>query len=147
MKRATGKKPQALPPNVLAVDLSYPDFQKDPMVHDVGQHGMLTFYKTDSIGWCVMTLDISRGRGNNADRKYGIRVAGGGVVRVGNGPHVKEQVTIYVRKSRAAALKKYTDLYTEGLTRAGEIRDRISSRRAQGQEMRAQGRHSWRWDL
>jgi hypothetical protein len=53
---------------------------------------------------------------------------------------------VYLRTSRLEALKPLIDQYVEGMKRANSIRDRRSSRIAQGQEMRAQGRRSWTWD-
>ena len=50
-------------------------------------------------------------------------------------------------KDRLEALKKFTDLHLLGLEKAGTVRDRISSRRAEGKEIRATGRSSWRWTV
>jgi hypothetical protein len=49
--------------------------------------------------------------------------------------------------SRLKSLKPFLELRLKGQGDAGQIRDRISSRRAQGQVMRAEGRSSWRWDV
>ncbi len=48
---------------------------------------------------------------------------------------------------RASALQQFIDLRTKGQAAAGEVRDRISSRRAQGALERAAGNSYWRWDV
>ena len=40
--------------------------------------------------------------------------------------------TVYIRKSRSGALQPFIDLRLKGESSAGQIRDRISTRRAQG---------------
>ena len=138
----------SLPPSVLASDLKWPDYKsKDKPAYDAGDHGSLTFYETKSFGWCIATLRISNGRRGNPARTYAVRVSDGAPVRVGNGPHVTQTLTVYLRQSRVKSLSRYLDLFNKGSEDAGMIRDRISSRRAQGQVMRAQGRSSWRWDV
>lgn len=149
--------PPALPEGVTAEDLKYPDTwdrktnkptpKSEHTVRELGDHGQLSFYHVTSLGWCIATLPIAGSVRGQPPRTYAIRVDDGSTVRIGQGPHVTRTVTVYIRASRAEALKKFTDLYASGAVRSNEIRDRISSRRAQGQEMRAQGRHSWRWDV
>lgn len=104
-----------------------------------------TFYKTAAFGWCLMTLDISKGKRGNADRSYGVVVADGKVCRCGNGPHVLKEVVVYLTPDNLERLKVYIDLWRKGMADAGTIRDRISTRRAQGQQHRAAGRNSWMW--
>ena len=146
-----------LPLGVIASDTNWPRVEYDEkgraknpdeqMVYDAGNNGMLTFYNTTGFGWCLATLQISRGKRGMPDRTYATRIDDGQGVRIGSGPHVTQTVTVYVRKGRLIALKKYVDMYVSGLVRANTTRDRISSRRAQGVEMRALGRSSWRWDV
>ena len=115
--------------------------------YEVGDHGQLTFYETAGFGWCLATLSISSSRRGTrtTDRTYAVRVSDGASVRVGAGPHVTRTITVYLRKSRLEALKKYIDMYAAGQVAANTIRDRISSRRAEGAEHRANSEHSWRW--
>jgi hypothetical protein len=140
---------EALPLDVRASDLVRPEYDaKDALVHDVGEYGTLTFYNTTAFGWCIATLQIKKSRRSGTpDRTYAARCSDGALVRIGLGPHVTRQIVVYVRESRRAALQRYVELYTAGQDRANAVRDRISSRRAQGVEMRAQGRRSWRWDV
>jgi len=106
----------------------------------------LTFYRTDSFGWVLTTLKISNGKRGREDRYYAVGVRDGNVYRVGNGPHVKATAIAYLRPDNADRLWKYVELWLKGAAAAGGIRDRISSRRAQGQAERAAGRMSWRWN-
>lgn len=108
-------------------------------------YGLLQFYKTDGFGWVLTTLKISNGKRGRDDRYYAVTMRGE-VCRVGNGPHVKQVVNVYLKPDNADRLWKYVELWLKGAASAGGIRDRISSRRAQGQEMRAQGRSFWTWD-
>ena len=54
-------------------------------------------------------------------------------------------VKVHLSKDNLARLDRHVKLYLDGLAKAGQIRDRISSRRAQGQIYRAEGRSSWMW--
>jgi hypothetical protein len=113
----------------------------------------LTFYQTQGFGWCLMTLEISRGKRGHADRSYGVIVGGtseqnrrrGEVCRCGNGPHVTAVVTVWLNTENAERLKGYVAMWKKGMADAGMIRDRISTRRAKGQQMRAEGRTRWQW--
>jgi hypothetical protein len=138
-------KTATLPPDILISDCKYPEH--DDMAYEAGDHGQLTFYNTTAFGWCIATLLISRSTRGTSDRTYAIRISDGAGVRIGLGPHVTNTVSIYLRKSRLEALKKYTDLYIKGSVKANTTRDRISSRRAEGVEKRAAGLRSWRWDV
>lgn len=97
--------------------------------HKAGNSGQLEFYYVTGRGWVITTLHISNGKGF-ADRSYGIDILTGGIVTVGKGPHVTKTINVYLRLSRLKALQKYIDLYNKGLISAGQIRDRISTRRA-----------------
>jgi len=108
--------------------------------YSLGDGGHLTFYKTARFGWCVATLPISRGKNGWTDRTYAI-AENGAICTVGNGPHVLAKITVYLRKSRVDALRKWIDLYNTGLGNAGMIRDRRSTRRAQTSLARA--RNFW----
>lgn len=147
-----------LPDGVVESDLKYPDFKsKDKLAHiKVGSEewayetAQFELWYTESMGWVIPTLLISRaGRRapvGTTDRVYATTLDGK-PCRVGRGPHVLRTVTVYVRESRLPALQKYLDIRNAGSVTSNEIRDRISSRRAQGQLMRQQGRTSWRWDI
>jgi len=100
---------------------------------------------TTGFGWCIPTLFIGKGQRGSPDRTYAITLDNK-PVRIGRGPHVLKTVIVYVRSKRLPALQKFLDLRQEGAAKAGTIRDRISSRRAQGQVERAAGRSHWRWD-
>ena len=122
-----------LPPGVTAKDTVCPTWKsKDRLVRDAGDYGRLTFYKTRGFGWVLATLRIRRGRGGYTDRTYGVIVSTGKQCRVGCGPHVERELTVYVRGSRANALAKYLVMYAGGVADSNQIRDRISTRRAQG---------------
>lgn len=138
-----------LPPDVIEDDTKYVSLtiaDHDKVPADIRYSG-LTFYKTAAFGWVVCTLPISSGRRQGLpDRTYAIKVDGGAICRVGRGPHVLKTVTVYVYQRNIGRLQKYVDLWLKGMAAAGSVRDRISSRRAEGQVKRAQGLHSWRWD-
>lgn len=112
-------------------------------------------YYTERFGWCMTTLLIgkasrrARGRGVETDRYYGVIVEPGkegkrgDQVRIGHGPHVKEQITVYVREQRLEKLQWLIDLYNKGMEGAHDTRDRISSRRAATSRRRASDPYSF----
>ena len=126
-----------MPPNVQPIDLKYPEGGCN---YKLGDNGCLHFYKTSRFGWCVATLSIGR------DRTYAVTLDGS-QVRVGNGPHVEARATVYLSSANAKRLEKYTDLYAAGVGASNDIRDRISSRRAEGQVRRGRGERSWLWNV
>jgi hypothetical protein len=140
MKTTTPNVP-ALPAGIIAKDLKAPTYNMktgtytDPLIKDWEQ-SMFELWYTERMGWCIPTLLISRAGRRAApgasDRTYAVAVKDGAMVRIGLGPHVLAKHTVYVRQSRLAALQKFLDLRQTGAVRANEIRDRISSRRAQG---------------
>lgn len=133
-----------LPEGVLPSDLKWTGEELD---YEVGEHGSITMHRTERFGWVIATLPISKGKRGAPDRTYGIPVSGSPeLVSVGNGPHVTKTIVIRAKKSRSEALRPFHDMYVRGLLAANGTRDRISSRRAQGQRMRDLGRSSWRWD-
>lgn len=137
-----------LPLGILKSDTVAPKWDdEDGVDYSKGESGRLILYKTVPFGWVINTLFISRGKRGQPDRSYGIAIESNEVVSCGNGPHVTETATVYLRKSRIAELQPLIDKYVEGMERANAIRDRRSSRRAQGQEMRAQGRTRWNWTV
>lgn len=153
-KKAEPKKAAApkveLPPDVIKSDTEYPTHDERPdtnVPEDIRYQG-LTFYKTKSLGWVLCTLNISSGRRrygpSTTARNYGITMDGK-VCRVGSGPHVLATVKVYLTKANIERLGKYITLWVTGMSLAGETRDRISTRRAQGQVHRAAGRTSWMW--
>ena len=146
-------KPIELPPDVAEADVKWPTGhpqytpeQKEKLeASGFDYYQPLTFYKTSGFGWVLTTLLIGKGRGNQPDRYYGYTLDGKSV-RVGRGPHVTAEVGVYLSPANFDRLFKYVELWSKGMAAAGGIRDRISSRRAQGQEHRALGHSSWRWD-
>lgn len=149
--KKTTKPKVNLPKNVLVADTSWPKGHDDHLGYEeVKALGLddrsLTFYEVRGFGWVILTLGISKARGRQtSNRSYGVRVDNGTVCRVGAGPHVLSQVTVYLSKKNIERLKPYVELYVKGLGDAGMIRDRIGSRRAEGQARRANGESYWRW--
>ncbi len=156
--KKTNTPARDLPPDVTAADLTYartfPQAEAEQEAYWTRMREFrtalgdtpetLTLYRTEAFGWCVMTLGISRGKAGRADRSYGVTLDGK-VVRLGNGPHVKATATLYLTPDNLERLQRYVNLYGQGLAAAGTIRDRISTRRARGQQMRAEGRTHWSW--
>ncbi len=145
-----------LPPDVVLADLKWgSSFPRAALLREGELDDLpmtLTFYYIPAgrkaPEWVLTTLLISRaGRGSSVtDRYYSIGVADSKVYTVGRGPHVVAEITVYLSKDNIDRLRKYVDLWRKGMAEAGQIRDRISSRRAQGQVHRAAGRTFWSWD-
>lgn len=147
MKKATRKtvtKPaapkQELPPLVKQEDVDQRDYKDAFGYAELEQHGLphyfykLYYIKTGN-GWLIRTLHISNAKkrsGYQTDRSYAVSLGDGKVYTVGGGPHVLAEVAVRVDKKNVARLKPHLDIYLKGLADAGTIRDRISSRRAQG---------------
>lgn len=145
MKDAFAKLPQ----DILESDLKQPSFKAkggDALVPDPTYSGRNEFelWYTTAFGWCIPTLAISNAKRSGSSRTYATTLEGK-AVRIGHGPHVLHQLRVYVRQSRATALAKYLQLRDGGEIKSNEIRDRISSRRAQGVLHRAEGKRSWYW--
>lgn len=129
----------ALPEGIVKADLTYPKWKANATAAEREGDSIahtLTLYYTPRLGWLLATLHIRNGSSRqqsrgHAARTYAVSIADGKVYTVGLGPHVTHTATVYVRRSRAKALAKFVDLHQQGLGTAGEIRDRISSRRAQ----------------
>jgi hypothetical protein len=142
-----------LPPNVQPADLKYPAGGRTLGYEREQALGLesprLTFYKTERLGWVLCTLHISnpsrRQAAGTTARTYAIGVADKKIYTVGRGPHVTAEVSVWLSQDNIDRLSEYVALYQRGLADAGQIRDRISSRRAQGQLYRAAGRTSWMW--
>lgn len=156
-KKAAAKTTKVeLPPDVTVADTAYPKFDDKNRIPyqelealGLGTCGSeLTFYQVKGArvnDWVITTLLIGgAGKRGTTARYYGITI-GGNVCRVGKGPHVLKEVKVYLNKDNLPRLQKYVDLYNKGLADAGMVRDRISTRRAQGQIHRANGRTSWMW--
>lgn len=145
-----------LPPDVTVADTVYPKYDAKNRIpySELAALGLdtcgteLTFYQVKGSrvnSWVLTTLLIGgAGKRGTTARYYGITVEGS-VCRVGKGPHVVQEVKVHLNKDNYPRLKKYVELYIKGLSDAGLIRDRISTRRAQGQIHRANGERSWRW--
>lgn len=131
-----------LPPDVLKSDLQWPkkDCLSYKQMQELGiDESRLTFYRTSRFGWVLLTLGIRKARRpGQADRSYGVTITDGQVCRVGLGPHVLQVVEVRLSQSNIGRLQKYVDLLTKGRGQAGEIRDRISTRRARTALYRSQ---------
>lgn len=123
-----------LPQGILASDFKFPasgDHPRDLPWDE--QHFALWFIM--GFGWVMPTLAISR----RGQRTYAVALGEGGTdkyppkrgaqVRVGLGPHVLEQHTVYVKQSRLKVLAPFLELRREGAVGANQTRDRISTRR------------------
>lgn len=139
------------PEGIKAIDLTRPAWTKkqtkDRIDYTLGDQGQLTFYYTQMLGWVIATLPIGSQHNRVNPRTYAVSLKHGGPCRCGNGPHILKKLTVFIRTSRVKAIQKYLDLYKSGLVSSNNIRDRISSRRAEGAERRADGQHSWMWRL
>lgn len=150
------KQTVALPQGVLPSDLRYPSYKDEGdarLVEDYARSQFelwLVATREGATEWFIPTLRIanaSRRSPGTTARTYATRVKdGAGGYRIGRGPHVRSVVTVYVRRGSARRLEPFLAMRDKGEETANQIRDRISSRRAQGSLMRAQGRTSWRWD-
>lgn len=142
-----------LPKGINATDIKEPSWRTHRKVMaDARELGLDSVYAqfdiwySESFGWCIPTLLITRSRRANqsysgGERTYAVRIDTGSTVRIGNGPHIKARHTVYIRKTRVAALQKFIALIASGGAKANEIRDSISTRRAQTAARRA----SWGW--
>jgi hypothetical protein len=131
--KATPTPAIPLPAGILASDLVYPDGTRKDQFDPRGrlEDRLFGLWYTERFGWCIPTLPI-RGAGRQATpRTYGYAIRDRQLVSLGRGPHVKATHTVYVKASRADALKPFLDLRDTGLEKAGEYRDGLSSRRAQ----------------
>lgn len=136
----TTSKTIPLPDGVIESDLKSPAYNSDNRIlWNLPCQGMLTFHYVPPRGWCIATLPIGNARPGSGyeGRTYAIEVetknsysTEHNIVTIGKGPHITKTITVYVTTKREAKLKKYLDIYTEGLTAANQIRDRISTRRA-----------------
>jgi len=141
---------KTLPAPVIASDLKRPaDYQlmaresyNDPHYTACGGEVSFEIWYTNRFGWCIPTLQIANARHGAATRRtYGVTLKGD-LIRMGQGPHVKAVHTVYVKKSRLEALKPLLDVMLVGSEKAGDCRDRISTRRAQT-ALRRSGLPSW----
>jgi hypothetical protein len=131
----------ALPAPILASDLIQPHWKakgRNKWATN-GPYNYLRFdlWHTERFGWCIPTLQIRHATarhvraGATQDRTYAVAIDTGSVVRIGLGPHVTATHTVYVTEGRRAVLQPLIDLRSQGEGDAGDIRDRISTRRAQ----------------
>lgn len=143
-----GKMVAPLPLEFKADDLEFPSYKSNSSIgydemHKLGlEYDDLRFelWYVANFGWCIPTLLISKaGRRRPAgtpDRTYAIMVDGGRGCRIGRGPHVTAQLTVYVTKKNIERLRKFIDLRKQGQVQANETRDRISTRRMLTQQLR-----------
>lgn len=151
----TNALPIPLPSGITTLDITRPEYGKkaDEYVENWDDRYFEIWAVSmagEKLEWFIPTLSIAKARRgtNYAARTYATRIADGkGGYRIGRGPHVKACVTVYVRKRRYEDLRKYLDMRSAGAETANQIRDRISSRRAQGALERAAGRSYWRWNV
>lgn len=152
----TTKKPyEILPGNIIASDLEYPRYAvkmrlRKPQREKLDVIESYTLHYTERFGWIVATLPISKGRRGNTDRTYGITVKNRNgysdeksLVTVGNGPHVLRTISVHVTKGRQKELQWLMDLHRDGMAKAGDTRDRISTRRANTIAARSPFRGLW----
>lgn len=123
------------PEGVVKADTQYPKWRENNPVKVVET---LTFIRSERFGWVVTTLAI-----NARQNRYYAATLDGETCTVGNPK--SQLLTVYVKESRATQLSEWIKASKAGEERAGEIRDRIGSRRAEGQERRARGETYWRW--
>ena len=143
MAKTTVKLPK-LPEGILQEDLSYPSWKSKVRVEST----LTLHYVEGRLGsdWYIANLLIGKSSRGYANRTYATRVSDGKTgFRIGKGPHVKSTITVYVTTKNAKRLAKLVEMAGKGEEDANIIRDRISSRRAQGQLHRAAGRTSWSW--
>ena len=149
---STSATTSTLPKGITKADMTRPSFERDDVDRSLPyEDRSFDIWRLAGFGWVIPTLAIAKG----GARTYAValaegnarRVERGAQIRCGMGPHVLEQHTVYLRKSRAAALQTFLDLRREGAIDANTTRTRISSRRAQGQVERARGNSYWRWDV
>jgi len=151
-----------LPAPLVVKDLIEPSWKSkikiaemnDPEGYNGKSRAEFEIWYSTGFGWVIPTLRIKRvsrraaNAGIQTERTYGVvvedfeRVSRGDLVRVGYGPHVLERYTVYVKQSRLKALQPLIDLLIAGRAKAGECRDRISSRRANS-AMRRGGIFGW----
>lgn len=153
-KKATEKN---LPYGVKASDLVRPKWEdgKNLEYSELRDMGLetptISLYKTEKVGWAVCVLFISnpsrsaRAKGIDTARFYAIGVNDKKMYTLGRGPHVTEEITVHLTKDNIERLMPLVELFKQGSVDANTIRDRISSRRAQGAMHRANGRTSWMW--
>lgn len=133
-KKETPKTEHQLPAGIKAAYCEYPKNYKDRVwVGEIGSGRYADFelWMVTGMGWVIPTLDIGGARNGYERRTYAVTLDGQ-IVRVGRGPHVTATVQVYVTKQNADELKKYTEIRDKGEVEAHKIRDRISTRRAQG---------------
>lgn len=140
---ATSTSKDKLPFGLLKTDLEYPKWkEKETKAQREKRHIVHTIdlVYTDRFHWCVRTLHISNARRGSGltNRSYGY-TEDKHLVTIGAGPHVLRSVTAYVRKERMKDLDALVTTFNEGLIKAGETRDSISSRRANTASRRRTG--------
>lgn len=100
-----------------------------------GDTASFELWYTQRFGWVIPTLTIKSARRLEAfggtRRTYAVAVKDGKTVTCGMGPHVLKTLKVYAKLTRVEALRRYFDLRVAGAASAGDIRDRISTRRAQ----------------
>ena len=124
------KKEIALPKEIKVKDLKYPSWKSK--VKHLYESDFEMWY-TERFGWCIPTLFISRARrgSNMQDRTYGVPINDpSSTITMGKGPHVLRTIQVYVTSANLSRLQKFVDIKVKGQGNAGQIRDNISTRRA-----------------
>jgi len=123
---------------------------KNPVYTQYGGTIEFELWYTERFGWVIPTLTIrnNTGRAARAEtrRSYAIAIKDGAMCSAGMGPHVKRHVTIRVKQERFEALKPLLDIMIKGGEKAGDIRDRRSTRIAQGRARRSNFLGGGDWD-
>lgn len=126
-----------LPACVRVGDLKWPrgmaqlSYKEHAMIRERGLNDDLRLWWVLDWGWVIPVLLIrNAGRRNPgmASRQYAIRVDTGELVRVGIGPHVGEQVRVYLSKRNVKRLEPLLALALKGAVAANQARDRRSTR-------------------
>jgi len=130
-----------LPKDVRQEDTRYPTGDAR-LLCDAGDNGCLKFHDMGGrFGWCVATLVIGR------NRTYAITLDGETIVTISTNRPGDAHIIVYLTTNNIARLKQYVDIHKDGLSRAHDIRNRVGSRRAEGQERRKRGETYWRWSV
>lgn len=140
MKTKQAKPSVKLPPNVKASDLKWNKKRK----YIEGLPYRFEMYLVHGTEWHIATLQIAVAKNGYADRTYSTTLDGK-IHRIGRGPHVTNTITVYVGSDNHKRLQPLLETLKQGEIKSHEIRDRISSRRAEGQLHRSAGHTSWRW--
>lgn len=138
------KSPQ-LPKGVLKSDLKYDGERitkaQWEKLRELGmENTQIPLWFQQNGGCFIPTLPISHG----GLRSYAIALSDKKIWSLTRNQSIAAQY-VYIRKGNFKRLIPLMETFAKGMADSQKIRDRISSRRAQGQLNRAAGLTSWRW--